>query len=125
MDKHHFRLGWIFIGIGLLGGCIMLVTVPMIVEQLKEINSYFGDAELTTFQTILLILIPAIPLLAIIGGTLHYMQHALASPILLVTSCIFLFSFPIGTAVAVYYFWYRFSYLKNQELKVGVNEWTS
>lgn len=125
MDKHHFRLGWIFIGIGLLGGSIMLVIVPMIVEQLKEINSYFGDAELTAFQTILLILISVIPLLAIIGGILHYLRHALASPILLVTSCIFLFSFPIGTAVAVYYFWYRFSYLKDKDMKVSVNEWTS
>ena len=117
MDKHHFRITLLFTGFGLISGIVLLLISPTLIENFKEVNSYFGDSRLTNLQRFLLLCASLIPPLAIIGGILHYLKHKLSEILLLITSFIFLFAFPLGTIVAIYYFWYKFSYLKQDITK--------
>ena len=94
MDKHHFRIAWLFIGFGVFNGLMALYILP----KLSDMNNlHFGDSSFSSMFNAIIFLAAIIPFLSIVGGVLHYLKDGSSIPILSVVSVLLLFTFPIGT----------------------------
>jgi len=100
MNKHRVILGWLYFAIALLIAVVVVFAL----------KNYFGNAG--TPQSGLIIRSALIVAALFAGAGLSLLVDSRFSTwICLPFSALILFSFPIGTLLGGYYFWYYWKYL--------------
>ncbi len=108
MDKHEFRLIWMFLGYGVIGVVVLAFSLPNIVSQFSESNQIFrGSGELSLTQIALITIAILQPVVSILAGAVGVLKKSINNTISLSAAIVVLVAFPIGTVIGVYYFWYR------------------
>lgn len=109
MDKHEFRLTWMFLGYGLISAAGIGFGLPSLITTFSETNEVFhGNSGLTVFQSVALIAVCLPSVIALVAGILGVVKRDIVNWVALVASSLLLLSFPVGTAIGAYYLWYRF-----------------
>ena len=100
MDKHKFRLTWIFIGYGFIGLMVSAFTLPLIVSAFGESNALlFGSSELTNMQMIMLGIAVMQLAIVLVAGIIATATRSVSHPIFFFAGLFILISFPIGTII--------------------------
>jgi uncharacterized membrane protein (DUF2068 family) len=105
VERHIRILGIIYIAFGALGIlAALLLFVGITGEGLLSKN---GETILitTSAATAVAVLLVLISILAIIGGMGLLQRRSWARTLVIVTGCLYLLSFPLGTAVGIYTLW--------------------
>ncbi|MDP2561513.1 hypothetical protein [Psychrobium sp. 1_MG-2023] len=112
MDKHHFRLKWLFMGLGSLGLLLSVFVLPQILTLFEEVWLAMPDQQ-SNIPIVLSSVFTAIMAMCLIGGILLARKQRLAHTVLPVVSVLLLLSFPVGTCLGCYYFWYKIKVVNN------------
>jgi hypothetical protein len=105
VERHIRILGIIYIAFGALGFlAAFLLFVGITGEWLLSKN---GETILITASaaTAVAVLLVLISILAIIGGMGLLQRRSWARTLVIVLGCLYLLSFPLGTAVGIYTLW--------------------
>ena len=100
MNRHRVILGWLFFGVALLVSVLVIFAL----------RNYFGNAEAEQTKTIIKAAMVVAALFCAAGLSLLF-DSRFSTWICLPFSALILFSFPIGTLLGGYYFWYYWKYL--------------
>jgi len=107
MDKHEFRLIWLFTGYGLISGVGMIFLLPAIIEQLASSNSIFAEKDGLSFtQTMIAAFVVIQTLVILLVGLMGAVTKSISNVLFPIAGVFLAFSFPVGTVISIYYFWY-------------------
>lgn len=113
MNKHEFRLIWLFLLYGIVTGAGFSFGLPHIIEHFTETNAaLYSQNGLTLPQKIILTVAIAHAFIAFCAGAYSWIKKSVLNNFSLVAALILLIIFPIGTAIGLYYLWYRSNNLK-------------
>lgn len=108
MNKHEYRLTWLFLLYGVIAVAGLTFGLPHIMERFAETNTALYSKEgLNPFQLILLSAIISHALIVFFAGVYSFIQKTTQHNLSLVAAISLLITFPIGTAIGIYYLWYR------------------
>lgn len=100
MNKHRVILGWLYFSIALLVAVLVVFTL----------RNYFGNAGEERTETIIRAAVIVAALFCAAGLSM-LIDTRFSTWICLPLSAFILFSFPVGTFLGGYYFWYYWKYL--------------
>ena len=105
MERHIRILGIIYIAFGAVGVFAALLLFVGVVS--KGLLSESRETILITASAVAAVatLLALISTLAIIGGMGLLRRRSWARVLVIILSCLYLFTFPVGTAVGIYTLW--------------------
>ena len=108
MNKHEFRLTWLFLLYGVVVFAGYSFGLPQIIELFAETNSVIYSTEsLTNYQTTLVITAVAHAFVVFCLGVYSYIRKSAFHKFGLVTAVTLLIFIPVGTVIGIYYLWAR------------------
>lgn len=125
MDSHkkllsilHIAYGALHLSVFLILHLILSTLSPFILEKIAhedETAAAFVQMIFVTVRSVAFILIVLLPLPSIIGGIALLKNKKWGMVLIMVSGCLSLLSFPIGTALGVYTIWV---YLEDRKLNL-------
>ena len=108
MNKHEFRLTWLFLLYGVVAIAGYSFGLPHILELFAETNAVLYSTDgLTNYQTTLVITAVAHAFVVFCLGVYSYIRKSAFHKFGLVTAVTLLIYIPVGTAIGIYYLWAR------------------
>ncbi|MBD3652346.1 hypothetical protein [Kangiella sp.] len=117
MNKHEYRLTWLFLLYGVIAVGGLSFGLPYVIERFTETNAtLYSKNSLTLPQQIILAVAISHAFIVFCAGIYSYIKKTALNNFSLVATIILLIIFPIGTTIGVYYLWYRSNNLKLNQM---------